>query len=194
MQRRAILMTLASALVVRSAEARAGDGDRLAENIFAGTAWADAAVSAGLADPLIVYAVALFESGVIGAPGRVAPYPWMLNFGGVDVRAGSRAEAERALSAVGPQTNVDIGLMQVNWATHHRRAAEPAMLLDPETNIRVGGDILRDALRSSPTDMVLGLGRYHSWNERRARWYGNAVWRVYLSLLSLPARQGGRGA
>ncbi len=192
MRRRTLLMTPVSTLIARGADAAIGGDDGIARETFAGTAWAEAAASAGVADPLIVYAVALFESGATEGPGRVAPWPWTLNFGGVDVRAASRTEAQRLLSTAGPETNVDIGLMQVNLAAHHDKVRCASELLDPDTNVRIGGRILGDALRSSPNDIVLGLGRYHSWNPGRALWYGRAVWRLYVALLEPNTRLRGR--
>jgi hypothetical protein len=152
--------------------------------------WADAALCAGLSDPLVVYAIALMESGAPVGRDGIAPWPWTLSFGGHDVRAASRADAEKILATVDGRSNVDIGLMQVNLAAHHRMAASATDILEPRENVRIGGLLLREALRSAPGDLVLGVGRYHSWNDDRARWYGAAVWRLYLSLAKLSPTRG----
>jgi soluble lytic murein transglycosylase-like protein len=178
MQRRAVLASLPAYFglnfVARAAPALQGD---LKDSV-----WAEAAAHAGLADPWIVYSIALFETGVIDAIGKMVPYPWSLDFGGRSVRANSRAEAAHYLDAVATTTNVDIGLMQINWASHHWRVREAADLLDPVVNIRVAGEILRIAIESAPDDLVLGLGHYHSWSDDSAREYGRAVWAQYFAV------------
>jgi len=149
-----------------------------------GTVWAEAAREAGLVDPRLIYSIALFESGVDDGQGGLAPYPWMLGFAGRDVRASSQEDAVRRLAGITTGTNVDIGLMQVNWAAHHHRVGRPSDLLDPVNNVLIGGRILAEALQSAPGDLVVGLGRYHSYTPDRARWYGQAVWSLYSSLIS----------
>ena len=63
-------------------------------------------------------------------------------------------------------------------------------LLDPITNLTVGSSILAEAIKSSPNDLELGIGRYHSWNEERARWYGQRVLSIYRNILhELEVRQ-----
>lgn len=50
--------------------------------------------------------------------------------------------------------------------------------------------ILAEAIKSSPNDLELGIGRYHSWNEERARWYGQRVLSIYRNILhELEVRQ-----
>jgi hypothetical protein len=149
-----------------------------------GTVWAEAATHAGLVDPWVVYSIALFESGIIDQAGRMSVYPWTLAYGGRGVRLRTREAAERYLADANTNTttNVDVGLMGVNWAAHHWRVARAADLLDPVVNVRVGAEILRVAIASAPGDLVLGLGRYHSWTEWRARRYASSVWSLYLSL------------
>ena len=144
--------------------------------------WAEASRRAGGIDPWLLYAIALYETADSAGPGTIRPYPWALCFSGRNVRCGSRAEAAAHLADVTDTTNVDIGLMQVNWAAHHDRVASPSALLDPVRNLFVGADILCAALASAGLDLVLGVGRYHSWDEARARAYGLGVFALYLRL------------
>ncbi|CAH2605805.1 Lytic transglycosylase domain-containing protein (plasmid) [Rhodovastum atsumiense] len=182
MKRRSLLLLLPACLTPRGGAYAADEHSQLD---FRDTVWAEAARRAGVEDPLLVYAIALFESGLSDGRGRMAPYPWTLGYAGRDVRARSRDEAERQLAGIATSMNVDIGLMQVNWAAHHHRVTRAADLLDPTTNVLVGGQILGHALRSAPQDFLMGLGRYHSWTPWRARWYGTAVWQLYLRLVGV---------
>ena len=85
---------------------------------------------------------------------------------------------------------LDIGLMQINLHWHGHRVSSAAELLDPITNLTVGSSILAEAIKSSPNDLELGIGRYHSWNEERARWYGQRVLSIYRNILhELEVRQ-----
>jgi hypothetical protein len=141
------------------------------------TIWWSIAEERGL-DPYILYAVALVESAKVDH--RLAtPWPWALNRRGRPVLPSSRLEAREILSdamAKGIRA-IDVGLMQVNIRWHGHRVRSPEELLDPETNIRVGADVLADAIRSAPGDLTLGIGRYHTgWhNDTDAYHYGRRV-------------------
>ncbi|AIJ10630.1 transglycosylase SLT domain protein (plasmid) [Edwardsiella anguillarum ET080813] len=46
--------------------------------------------------------------------------------------------------------------------------------------------MLSEAIKSSPSDLELGIGRYHSWNdEARARNYGSRILAIYRNLRDL---------
>ncbi len=180
MRRRSLLASLPLCVIERSSAALAARGEAAVD--LGGTVWAEAAAHAGLVDPWVVYSIALYESGVVDETGRMTVYPWTLAYGGRGVRLRTRAAAERCLADATSTTNVDVGLMGVNWAAHHWRVERAADLLEPELNVRVGAEILRVAMTSAPGDLVLGLGRYHSWTEWRARRYAASVWSLYLSL------------
>ena len=149
---------------------------------LAGTIWDAAAQSAGVADPLLLYAIALVESGYLADGGFYRPYPWTVRLPGGTVLPGSEAEARRIVRLLPPGTNADIGVMQVNLAAHHDMVARPEDLVEPAQNIFVAARILAEALDSAPLDLELGIGRYHSWDEQRARTYGRRVLALYLSL------------
>ena len=149
---------------------------------LAGTVWDAAARSAGVADPLLLYAIALVESGYLADGNGYRPYPWTVRLPGGTVLPGSEAEARRIVRALPPGTNADIGVMQVNLAAHHDMVAHAEDLVAPVQNIFVAARILAEALDSAPLDLELGIGRYHSWDEQRARTYGRRVLALYLSL------------
>jgi soluble lytic murein transglycosylase-like protein len=141
------------------------------------TLWWSVAEERGL-DPYILYAVALVESAKVDH--RLAtPWPWALNRQGRPVLPSSRLEAREILSdamAKGIRA-IDVGLMQVNIRWHGHRVRSPEELLEPKINIRVGADVLAEAIRSAPGDLILGIGRYHAgWhNDTDAYRYGRRV-------------------
>jgi hypothetical protein len=108
----------------------------------------------------------------------VAPWPWALNRNGKTVYPDGHEDAAahvRSLLASGHQS-IDIGLMQVNLRWHGHRVQRAEDLLDPVTNLHVGADILAESIASAPDDLALGVGRYHSWNDRTAAYrYGRKV-------------------
>lgn len=68
--------------------------------------------------------------------------------------------------------------MQVNLGWHGSRVDTPADLFNPQVNLRVGAEILKHAMASSPDNMKLGIGRYHSWDDSRALGYAKKVMTV----------------
>lgn len=111
----------------------------------------------------ILYALAAAESGQRLASGGYRPWPWTLNVAGTPRRfrtASAALEALRAHLDAG-QTNIDIGLMQVNWHWHSHRFASPAEALAPYTNLCVGARILREQ-HDAATDWLQAAGLYHA--------------------------------
>jgi hypothetical protein len=150
-----------------------------------GTIWEEGARSAGVADPLLLYAISLVEAGRRSPGGELAPWPWTVRTPEGPVFAASREAGVEVLRRVPRDSNTDVGLMQVNLRANGHLAPSPEALLDPKKNIRVAATILRRALDSAPFDPVLGVGRYHSWTEARARSYGEAVWATYYGLAGI---------
>jgi len=147
------------------------------QDTLQGTAWWQIATERGL-DPYILYAVALVESARINAR-LAAPWPWALNRQGRPIIPSSRLEARGILNDALNKgiRSIDVGLMQVNVRWNGHRVHRPDDLLDPETNIRVGADVLTEAIDSAPGDLALGIGRYHTgWrNDTDAYRYGRRV-------------------
>ncbi len=151
------------------------------EGEFPGLIWKQAAKTRGV-DPVLLYSVALYESGRRGGRNHLGPWPYALHFNKADVSiyASSRKEAQFVLAHVTTE-NVDIGLGQVNYKSHKEKVSGPEDLLDPRINLTVASQILAEALNSTP-DFELGVGRYHSWKEWRARAYGRKVLVIYQAL------------
>jgi len=146
-----------------------------------GTTWANVAHEEGL-DPVMLYAVALTESGRPAERGQIEPWPWALNVDGDPIFAASRKEAARLL-AIHRDKSVDVGLLQVNTRWHGHRVDRLEALLDPGTNLAVGAAILKEALASTPGDLTTGIGRYHSTKPERAKAYARTVLALYQHLI-----------
>jgi hypothetical protein len=152
-----------------------------AHQSFPGSIWKQAAKTHGV-DPVLLYSVALFESGKRRGKSKVGPWPFALHFNqaNISIYALSAKEARFVLANV-TTDNVDIGLGQVNYKCHKDKVQRPEDLLDPKINLMVASKILADALSSTP-DPELGVGRYHSWTEWRARAYGRKVLTIFRAL------------
>ena len=151
-----------------------------------GTAWAEAAAPHRL-DPALLYAIALMESGR-PRDGGLAPWPWTLwlpGRGGVFL-----ASHDQALDTLQANSGmpIDVGLMQVNLRWHGHRVGRPEELLEPRRNLEIAADILAEDLATAPGDLELGIGRYHSPTEARARTYGRTVLTIWQRLRQLERR------
>lgn len=152
-----------------------------------GSRWERIAESHRL-DPHLLYAVAIAESLVARGDSRISPWPWTIRTPKGSIYARTREEVEvrlrLELARWGERANFDVGLMQISTSWHAWRVRSPVDLLEPEVNLRIAAEVLSDALRSSPNDPVLGIGRYHSWHPERARWYGERVFGIYRRLIA----------
>lgn len=152
---------------------------------FPGYQWEKAAKSVGI-DPVLLYSVALAESATHRGLNMTSPWPFAVRNGEHSQYAKSKEEAEHILNQALLETKkhkLDIGLMQINLHWHGHRVNTPAELLDPLINLKVGSEILAEAIKSSPKDLTLGIGRYHSWKDERAHWYGQRVLSIYNNIL-----------
>lgn len=135
-------------------------------------------------DPQLLFAVALVESSKSVGKGLVSPYAWAVRDATGAHYCASLQEAKQLLKD--PRANTDVGLMQINLYWNGNRVKDPSDLLEPDTNIRVGADILIEALKSAPNDLVLGLGRYHRPDDDQiARIYGRRVMQTWHNLIKL---------
>lgn len=129
-------------------------------------------------DPYILYAVALVESGNNDDHATITPWPWAINKSGKPIISVSKQDAERVLAKSLAEGNrkVDVGMMQVNLYWHGHKVDKPEQLLNPVTNLEIGAKVLAEAIQSSPNNLELGIGRYHSWqNAQAAVQYGQRV-------------------
>jgi soluble lytic murein transglycosylase-like protein len=139
--------------------------------------WLQAATKHGL-EPIDLYAVALQESRRFCTDGKLRPWPWTLNTpseGALYFKDYSSAVAKlKALIAAGI-TNVDIGVMQVNWGYHRHRVRDAAELLRPDRNIDIAAQILREHLDEYNGDLRTAFARYHSGRTERGVPYAAQV-------------------
>ena len=128
---------------------------------FAGTAWDQAARAQGI-DPALLYALALARTGTSAGGGAAAPWPWTLVIRGRPQHYPSRAHAAAALAQISndQRNTLELGLMAIDlhrWR-HRLDTPDPADLLEPATNLRLGAAILADSLRATPGDRALAVG------------------------------------
>jgi len=127
-------------------------------------------------DPTLLYAIAITESATGKGGGNIAPHPYVFRSLDGPKFFESKAELSTILLTT---TNIDIGMMQINLKYHPQPA--PLRLLDPQYNLSVAAQYLIETM-SSTKDPVIGVGRYHSWTNDRAVWYGTRVWQTYRNL------------
>jgi soluble lytic murein transglycosylase-like protein len=82
-----------------------------------------------------------------------------------------------ALIASG-ETNIDIGLMQINWRANGWRLPDPARLLQPVHNIETAAAIFSELLERYGWDWRLAFARYHSPRSELGLPYAEAVLRI----------------
>lgn len=152
-----------------------------------GTIWEKAAQDNRI-DPLLMYAVALYESRQMAGEKRIAPHPFALNSKvSGSLFPATRAAAEATLAAELKKTSViDVCPMQINVRWNGNRVPNPKDLLELSTCLNVGAKLLSEAVLSAPGDLELGIGRYHTWNQTRegeARQYGRNVMQIWINLI-----------
>ena len=121
--------------------------------------------------------------------------PWALHVGigkGYSFYPKNRHEARRFLAvSLALTSNVDIGLMQINWKTWGRTVRDLGLsaydLLDPKVNLRLGCHVLAEAMATRGT-FEARLGRYHSRHRERGRWYAGRVLAAARELVEGDAR------
>ena len=109
-------------------------------------------------------------------------HPWALRVGigkGYSFYPKDRFEARRFLAvSLALTDNVDIGLMQINWRTWGKEVRSLGLgtydLLDPKVNLRLGCHVLAKAMATRGS-FEARLGRYHSLQRERGRWYAKRV-------------------
>jgi hypothetical protein len=141
---------------------------------FNDTPWTSVGQEYGI-DPHLLYSIALVESMSLWSDGKIRPWRWALNVDGKSYYPKTREDAANIISAnMSSASNIDIGAMQISLRHHKDKVQCPLDLLDIENNIRVGAQILRVALDSTDNP-IIGIGRYHSWSNSKAKEYGRKV-------------------
>jgi hypothetical protein len=139
--------------------------------------WGKAARHAGL-NVTTLYSMALHESGMRWPDGTFRPWPWTLyvNTENKAIKKGprryeNRAAAEQGLTQLIRQgiTNIDIGLMQVNYYWHRDKVRHALELLEPRTNLLVAANFLKTLKQNNNHHKT--IARYHSQNEQRGANY-----------------------
>lgn len=156
-----------------------------------GTLWEKASqASQCKPDPLLLYSIALQESKSLVSKGMVAPQPLALR--NQPRGAFFPSSVNEATSALGEFIKedklTDIGMMQINYRWNGSRVAHPSDLLNPEVNVRVGAEILCEAIAANRMDIHLAIGGYHTRNPKReqdARKYAHQVMTIWRSLKRL---------
>ena len=125
---------------------------------------------------LILYGVALQESMLLFGPHSL-PYPWTLCVRGEPRRFDTYEKAVQNLiqTVRSGISNVDCGLVQVNWHWHYQRLQNAWFALDPYRNLAVGASLLREHLQATG-NWFEAVGRYHHPTDtKRAQSYASSV-------------------
>ncbi len=133
----------ALALLAFAAAGRAGAASLPARR--ACLAASHTAEAAAALPPGLLGAIGRVESGRYSARlGRVAPWPWTVDFAGTGMSFARRGDAIRAVRAAwaAGQRNIDVGCFQVNLGAHPHAFADLRSALDPATNAAYAAEFL----------------------------------------------------
>ena len=128
----------------------------------------------------LMSAIAMAESGRALPGGRVAPWPWTINAGGVGSyfpTAEAAISAVEALQQAGVRS-IDVGCMQVNLMHHPAAFATLRDAFDPATNAAYAARFLLQ-LRGSTPAWPDAVGAYHSRDPDLAAAYRQRVAAVW---------------
>ncbi len=139
--------------------------------------------------PYLLYAIAIKETmlRVNGTDGKfITPSLWAMNSPSTKGMHFDSKEAllkkVKKLRSKGV-TNIDIGVMQLNYRWQKHRVKSIYDLADPYTNIRTGATVLKEELGNTE-DIILGIGHYHNPGKKRAFKYGYHVLEIYIRLVN----------
>ncbi|NWC84070.1 transglycosylase SLT domain-containing protein [Pseudomonas putida] len=153
-----------------------------------GTVWERQSQRFCKVDPKLLYALALVESKRYSGP-TVNPNPLALNIAEKPHHPASLGEAKQLLREGLKKTrSIAVGAMQISIRWNGERVDNPEDLLDLETNVRVGTQVLCEMIAGQHGDLELAIGRYHTPNpnlESVARGYGRNVLSVWRRLILL---------
>lgn len=128
-----------------------------------GAAFRDIAKEEGVPQPLLI-AIGLVESGRSHQE-FFRPWPWTLNVNGQPYYFQSQYAAWNALESFVDQgfTNIDVGMMQLNWRYHRQEFQNNWDMLSPKKNLKVAASLLRKHWEGSRL-WIDAAGRYHAPN------------------------------
>ena len=155
-------------------------------NKLSGTLWEKYGQQFGL-EPTLIYSVALYESKKNGKEHMLQPWPFAIRTPGKSYYPDTLSKAKKILKDVLEQYQpwqIDVGIMQINlkWNGHKVNSYEE--LLNKEINIKVGTQILKEAISLSPRDLAMGIGYYNTRNKKdTALRYGRNVIDIWTKLL-----------
>jgi hypothetical protein len=129
----------------------------------------------------LLQTIGIVESGRIDpATGRVAPWPWTINAGGVGHYFETKTAAVQAvqdLQAAGVQS-IDVGCMQINLMHHPNAFASLDEAFDPGTNARYGARFL-SALYHEIGSWPQAAAAYHSRTENEGADYEARIMAIW---------------
>ncbi|MCD9554430.1 transglycosylase SLT domain-containing protein [Photobacterium carnosum] len=116
-----------------------------------------------------LFAIALTETETGLKNGRSSPWAWTINHKGKSYFYPNRKSlyiaAQRLIDR--KQLLFDIGIMQVNWRWHKDRVKSLWEMTAPETNVRVGCEILREGYMARG-NWIDAAAYYHSPGNKKA--------------------------
>ncbi|WP_165678564.1 lytic transglycosylase domain-containing protein [Metapseudomonas otitidis] len=156
-----------------------------------GTVWERQSQRYCKVDPKLLYAVALVESKRYSGQ-IVNPNPLALNIADTPHHPTSLSQAKQLLrDGLQKTRSIAVGAMQISIRWNGERVANPEDLLDLETNVRVGTEVLCEMI-DGQGDLELAIGRYHTPNpelESVAREYGRNVLTIWRRLILLEKKE-----
>lgn len=139
-----------------------------------------------------LYAIALQESRLRRPDGLFRPWPWTLHSpetGPLYFESYEAALDKLTELLARGKTNIDVGVMQINWGWNGYRAGDPKRLLHPAENIEIAAQILREHLNELGGDLRRAIARYHSPRPDRGAPYAASVLAIRDHLLGARAVQ-----
>lgn len=138
----------------------------------------------GIDDPVILYAIAMQESGRMDEETNLLkPWPWALNVEGKGYYFANMTEIWDALALFVQEEprHIGIGLVQVTWPFNPDILTNPYLALEPSVNLALGARILRGCY-DRHGDWWRAVGCYHSPTPKIATAYRQRVYRHWLAL------------
>ena len=173
---------------VARASSDVGPKDGLTWGQPSGSAWAAAAKKYDV-DPVLLYAIALRETGLPWSDGMVRPWPWCLHApkeGALCFRGYAGALRKLKSLLLSGETNVDIGAGQINWRANSWRLPDPARLLQPFNNIMIEAEIFWENVDRNRGNVRVALAQYNSFDPRIGDRYAGSVLSIADQLRRIP--------